>query len=164
MKNIQFGIRVPNSGPLSSIESIVQATQFAEEVGFDSIWVHDHVVWSSEMHRHHISSGATEAVRENQEANFFEALTTLGYLAAKTKSITIGVACLVMPCRNPIYAAKQTATLDVLCNGRLVVGVGLGSKATRESDEFGVFGVSYDRRGDRTDEYIEAMKAIWTQP
>lgn len=164
MKKIQFGIRVPNSGPLSSIESIVQAAQFAEEVGFDSIWVHDHVVWSSEMHRHHISSGATEAIQEDQEANFYEALTTLGYLAAKTKSITIGVACLVMPCRNPIYAAKQTATLDVLCNGRLVVGVGLGSKATRESDEFGVFGVSYDRRGDRTDEYIEAMKAIWTQP
>jgi alkanesulfonate monooxygenase SsuD/methylene tetrahydromethanopterin reductase-like flavin-dependent oxidoreductase (luciferase family) len=69
-----------------------------------------------------------------------------------------------MPCRNPIYAAKQYATLDHLAKGRLIVGVGLGSKATRESDEFGVFGVSYDRRGDRTDEYIGAMKAVWTQP
>ena len=68
-----------------------------------------------------------------------------------------------MPCRNPIYAAKQYSTLDILANGRLLVGVGLGSKATRESDEFGVFGVPYERRGDRTDEYIEAMKAIWTQ-
>ncbi|HEY3306598.1 MAG TPA: LLM class flavin-dependent oxidoreductase, partial [Candidatus Binatia bacterium] len=66
--------------------------------------------------------------------------------------------------RNPIYAAKQYATLDWLCKGRLIVGVGLGSKATRESDEFGVFGVPYDKRGDRTDEYIEAMKAIWTEP
>ncbi len=164
MKKIQFGVRVPNSGPLAEIKNIVKATREAERMGFDSIWVHDHVVWSSEMHRHHISSGATEAVHEDQEANFFESLTTLAYLGAETKKITLGVACLVMPCRNPIYAAKQTATLDWLCNGRLIVGVGLGSKATRESDEFGVFGVPYDKRGDRTDEYIEAMKAIWTQP
>ncbi len=164
MHKIQFGVRVPNSGPLSSIENIVKATKQAEELGFDSIWVHDHVVWSSEMHRHHISSGAAEALTDAQDANFYEATTILSYLAGETKKITLGVACLVMPCRNPIYAAKQYATLDLLCKGRLIVGVGLGSKATRESDEFGVFGVSYDKRGDRTDEHIEAMKAIWTQP
>src|SRR6185369_16345562 len=164
MNKISFGVRVPNSGPLSSIENIVNAAKSAEELGFDSIWVHDHVVWSSEMHKHHISSGAAEALADDQEANFFEATTMLSYLAAETKKITLGVACLVMPCRNPIYAAKQYATLDWLAKGRLIVGVGLGSKATRESDEFGVFGVPYDRRGDRTDEYIEAMKAVWTQP
>jgi probable F420-dependent oxidoreductase len=164
MKKIQFGVRVPNSGPLSGVENIVTAAKQAEELGFDSIWVHDHVVWSSEMHRHHISSGAAEAITDTQDANFYEATSVLSYLAAETKKITLGVACLVMPCRNPIYAAKQYATLDWLCNGRLIVGVGLGSKATRESDEFGVFGVPYDRRGDRTDEYIQAMKAIWTQP
>ena len=164
MNKISFGVRVPNSGPLSSIENIVKATKTAEELGFDAVWVHDHVVWSSEMHRHHISSGAAEALTDTQDANFFEATTILSYLAAETKKIVLGVACLVMPCRNPIYAAKQYSTLDHPCQGRLLVGVGLGSKATRESDEFGVFGVPYDRRGDRTDEYIEAMKAIWTQP
>ncbi len=164
MKKIQFGVRVPNSGPLAGIENIVKTAREAERLGFDSMWVHDHVVWSSEMHRHHISSGATEAVTDTQEANFFEALTMLAYIAGETKSIRLGVACLVMPCRNPIYAAKQTATLDWLSKGRLIVGVGLGSKATRESDEFGVFGVPMEKRGDRTDEYIEAMKAIWTQP
>ena len=71
MHNISFGVRVPNSGPLSSIENIVKATKKAEELGFDAIWVHDHVVWSSEMHRHHISSGAAEALTDTQEANFF---------------------------------------------------------------------------------------------
>lgn len=164
MKKIQFGVRVPNSGPLASKENIVKAAKEAEELGFDSVWVHDHVVWSSEMHQHHISSGATEAITEDQEANFFEALTTLAYLASETKSITLGVACLVMPCRNPIYAAKQCATLDWLCDGRLIVGVGLGSKATRESNEFEVFGVPIKPRGRRADEYIEAMKAVWTEP
>ncbi|HXG53522.1 MAG TPA: LLM class F420-dependent oxidoreductase [candidate division Zixibacteria bacterium] len=164
MSKIAFGVRVPNSGPLSSIENIVKAARTAEDLGFDSIWVHDHVVWSSEMHRHHISSGAAEALSDSQEANFYEATTVLSYLAAETRKITLGVACLVMPCRNPIYAAKQYATVDHLAQGRLIVGVGLGSKATRESDEFGVFGVPYERRGDRTDEYIQAMKAVWTQP
>ena len=55
MNKISFGVRVPNSGPLSSIENIVNAAKSAEELGFDAIWVHDHVVWSSEMHKHHIS-------------------------------------------------------------------------------------------------------------
>ena len=164
MGKFEFGIRVPNSGPLSSKENIVKAAQSSEELGFDTVWLHDHVVWSSEMHRHHISSGATEAITDAQEANFFECMTTMSYLAAKTKDIQIGVACLVMPLRNPIYAAKQCATLDHLCDGRLLVGVGLGSKATRESSEFDVFEVPIKGRGNRTDEYIEAMKAVWTQP
>src|SRR6266542_1581588 len=129
MNKISFGVRVPNSGPLSSIENIVKATKSAEEMGFDAIWVHDHVVWSTEMHRHHISSGAFEAITDSQEANFFEATTILSYLAAETKKIVLGVACLVMPCRHPIYAAKQYSTLDHLANGRLLIGVGLGSKA-----------------------------------
>ena len=101
MNKISFGVRVPNSGPLSSIENIVNAAKSAEELGFDAIWVHDHVVWSSEMHRHHISSGAAEALTDTQDANFFEATTILSYLAAETKKIVLGVACLVMPCRNP---------------------------------------------------------------
>jgi len=85
MNKISFGVRVPNSGPLSSIENIVKATKQAEELGFDAVWVHDHVVWSSEMHRHHISSGAAEALTDTQDANFFESTTILSYLAAETK-------------------------------------------------------------------------------
>lgn len=163
MSGVTFGVRVPNSGPLASVENIVRAAREAEALGFETVWVHDHVVWSSEMHRHHISSGAVEALADDQTANFFEALTTLSYLAAETKEVRLGVACLVMPCRNPIYAAKQTATLDWLSGGRLVVGVGLGSKATEGSGEFEVFGVPWKRRGPLTDEYIRAMKTIWTE-
>jgi probable F420-dependent oxidoreductase len=164
MTQVSFGVRVPNSGPLASVENIVRAATEAEALGFDSIFVHDHVVWSSAMHRHHISSGAHEALLDDQTADFYESLTTIGYLAAVTRRVQIGVACLVMPTRNPIYAAKQLATLDHLSGGRLLAGVGLGSKATFESDEFEVFGVPFNKRGRITDEYIEAMKAIWEQP
>lgn len=164
MKEIQFGVRVPNSGPLADIDNILKTAQEAERMGFDSIWVHDHVVWSSEMHRHHISSGAAEALDAAQDANFYESLTTLAFLAAHTDAVRLGIACLVMPCRNPIYAAKQTATLDNLCGGRLIVGVGLGSKATSESKEFNVFGVPMKARARITDEYIQAMTNVWEQP
>jgi probable F420-dependent oxidoreductase len=161
---VSFGVRVPNSGPLSSVENITRAATEAEQMGFDSIFLHDHVVWSTEMHRHHISSGAHEALADDQSADFFEALTTIGYLAAKTSTVRIGVACLVMPTRNPIYAAKQLATLDHLTGGRLIAGVGLGSKASKESNEFEVFGVPFSARARMTDEYIGAMRAIWSEP
>jgi probable F420-dependent oxidoreductase len=164
MTEVSFGVRVPNSGPLASVENIVRAGTEAEALGFDSIFVHDHVVWSSAMHRHHISSGAHEALLDDQTADFYESLTTMAYLAAVTRRVQIGVACLVMPTRNPVYAAKQLATLDHLSGGRVLAGVGLGSKATFESDEFEVFGVPFSQRARITDEYIEAMKAIWEQP
>ncbi|HEX3336524.1 MAG TPA: TIGR03619 family F420-dependent LLM class oxidoreductase [Jatrophihabitans sp.] len=164
MSRIEFGVRVPNSGPLSSVANVVQVAKAAEQMGFDSVWVHDHVVWSSEMHRHHISSGSADALGDDQTADFYEALTMLAYLSAQTTAIKLGVACLVMPTRNPIYAAKQTATLDHLSNGRLIVGVGLGSKATESSNEFDVFQVPFKARAALTDEYIEVMKAIWTEP
>lgn len=164
MTGIKFGVRVPNSGPLASVGNIVRAARHAEELGFDSVWLHDHVIWSSQMHRHHISSGSAEALTDDQTADFYDSIATVGYLAGQTTSIELGIACLVMPCRNPIYAAKQTATLDHLTNGRLIVGVGLGSKATESSKEFEVFGVAFKDRARLTDEYIDAMKALWTEP
>jgi probable F420-dependent oxidoreductase len=164
MSGLTFGVRVPNSGPLASIDNIVRAAKESEALGFDAIWVHDHVVWSSEMHRHHISSGSVDALADDQTASFFESMTTLSYLAAETERVKLGVACLVMPTRNPIYAAKQAATLDHLSKGRLMLGVGLGSKATQSSSEFDVFQVDWKKRAPLTDEYIDAMRAIWTQP
>ncbi|MDQ1732463.1 MAG: hypothetical protein QOK10_2622, partial [Pseudonocardiales bacterium] len=164
MTNIEFGIRVPNSGPLSSVENLVRTAKKAEDLGFDTVWTHDHVVWSSEMHRHHISSGSMDALSEDQTADFYESVTTLAFLAAHTTRVKLGVACLVMPTRNPIYAAKQLATVDQFTNGRLLVGVGLGSKATEGSNEFDVFEVPFNKRASLTDEYIDVMKAIWTQP
>jgi alkanesulfonate monooxygenase SsuD/methylene tetrahydromethanopterin reductase-like flavin-dependent oxidoreductase (luciferase family) len=160
MSGLTFGVRVPNSGPLSSIDNIVRTAKESEALGFDAIWVHDHVVWSSEMHRHHISSGSVDALADDQTATFFESMTTLSYLAAETERVKLGVACLVMPTRNPIYAAKQAATLDHLSKGRLQLGVGLGSKATQSSSEFDVFQVDWKKRAPLTDEYIAAPRVL----
>ena len=131
--HVTFGVRVPNSGPLAAVESMVEVDQEAESLGFDSVWVHDHLTWSDEIHRTHISSGADHGDVGNVSPDFYEAMTSLAYLAGLVRSVSLGIACVVVPCRNPLLAAKQIATLDVLCKGRLDIGVGIGSPSTIKS-------------------------------
>jgi len=159
---VTFGIRVPNSGPLASPESMLQVAQEAEVLGFDSVWVHDHLTWSDEIHRTHISSGSDDSHTGIASPDFFEALTSLSYLAGFVRKVRLGIACVVVPCRNPLLAAKQIATLDVLCNGRLDIGVGIGSPSTIKSREYEVLGVNKKHRGKIADDHLRAMKTIWT--
>jgi probable F420-dependent oxidoreductase len=159
---VTFGVRVPNSGPLATAESMVQVAQEAESLGYDSIWVHDHLTWSDEIHRTHISSGADHGDAGNLSPDFYEALTSLAYLAGQVRLLRLGIACVVVPCRNPLLAAKQLATLDVLCQGRLDIGVGIGSPSTIKSREYEVLGVNRTQRGKIADDHLRAMKTIWT--
>jgi probable F420-dependent oxidoreductase len=159
---VSFGIRVPNSGPLASPASIVEVAREAETLGYDSIWVHDHLTWTEEIHRTHISSGSDDSQTGNDSPDFYEPMTALAYLAGLLGSVRLGVACLVVPCRNPLLAAKQIASLDVFCNGRLDIGLGIGSPSTLKSREYEVLGVNRKLRGKIADDYIRAMKTIWT--
>jgi probable F420-dependent oxidoreductase len=158
---VTFGIRVPNSGPLASPESIVKVAREAEALGYDSIWVHDHLTWSEEIHRTHISSGSDDS-KTGDSPDFYEAMTTLAYLAGLVPSVRLGIACLVVPCRNPLLAAKQIACLDAFCNGRLDIGLGIGSPSTLKSREYEVLGVNRKLRGKIADDHIRVMKTIWT--
>src|SRR5581483_805293 len=135
---VTFGVRVPNSGPLANAESMVAVAREAQALGYDSIWVHDHLTWSDEIHRTHISSGSDDSQTHNGSPDFYEAITALSYLAAKVESIRLGIACVVVPCRNPLLSAKQIACLDVLCRGRLDIGLGIGSPSTMKSREYEV--------------------------
>jgi len=159
---VTFGIRVPNSGPLASPESIVKVAREAESLGYDSIWVHDHLTWTEEIHRTHISSGSDDSHRGNDSPDFYEAMTTLAYVAALVRRVRLGIACLVVPCRNPLLAAKQISSLDVFCDGRLDIGLGIGSPSTLKSREYEVLGVNRKLRGKIADDHIRAMKTIWT--
>src|SRR3984885_9462348 len=99
---MKFGVRLPNSGPLANRQNIVRVAEAAERLGYDSVWVHGHVLWGSEKHRTHLSAGSAEALTEAQHPNFYESVTTLSYIAGRTTSIRLGVAVIVLPLRNPI--------------------------------------------------------------
>ena len=131
--NLTFGVRVPNSGPLATVESMVEVAQEAESLGFDSVWVHDHLTWSEEIHRTHISSGADHSHQGNDSPDFYEAMTSLSYLAGLVRSVRLGIACVVVPCRNPLLAAKQIATLPALSvEGLMTIGRYVSPQESRE--------------------------------
>jgi probable F420-dependent oxidoreductase len=159
---ITFGVRIPNSGPLASPSSMLAVAQEAEALGFDSVWVHDHLTWSDEIHRTHISSGSDDSHIGNASPDFYEAMTSLAFIAGQVKQVRLGIACVVVPCRNPLLAAKQLATLDVLCQGRLDIGVGIGSPSTIKSREYEVLGINRKQRGKIADDHLRAIITIWS--
>ncbi|MFQ5828399.1 MAG: LLM class F420-dependent oxidoreductase [Candidatus Methylomirabilia bacterium] len=143
---MKFGIHLPHFGPLVSGEGTVALARRAEALGLDSVWVGDHLLYPVQF-------------AERFGAEFYEAVTTLTYVAAVTSRIGIGTAVLILPYRNPVVLAKQLATLDALAPGRLMVGVGVGWMA----EEYAAVGAPFAERGQATDESLQVMRALWTQ-
>jgi probable F420-dependent oxidoreductase len=160
---LEIGVRLPNSGPLASPDAILKSAEVAEKLGYDSVWVHDHIVWGTEQHKGHLSSGSAEALKSTQLPNFYESLSTLATIAGRTSRVKLGVAVVILPLRNPIVFAKQTSVIDVLSGGRLIVGVAPGAPKITEH-EFETVGVDYHKRGKITDDYIKAVRNLWTEP
>lgn len=143
---MKFGVQLPHFGPLASGEGTVALAAHAEALGFDSVWAGDHIVYPR-----------GQAARFGRE--FYECVTTLTWVAAKTVRIGVGTAVLVLPYRNPLVLAKELATLDALAGGRLTVGVGVGWLA----EEYAALGAPFDARGAATDEYVRILRALWTE-
>ncbi len=142
---MKFGIALPNFGKYAKRDAILTIAKNAEALGFDSIWVSDHIVIPDS----HQGFGNV----------FYEPLTTLTYIAALTNKIYLGTSVIILPYRNPIILAKMISTLDVLSNGRVILGVGTGWL----KEEFQALGVSYEARGAITDDYIQVLKTLWSQ-
>jgi probable F420-dependent oxidoreductase len=149
-----IGIRLPNSGPLASPAAILEVALLSESLGFDSVWVHDHLAWPSSR-RTHFAAGSIEAVRD-QQPDFFESLSVLAFLAGATRRIGLGTSGLVLPWRDPRVLAKQLATIHEMSGHRLVAGVAIG----RFEDEFEAQQVPYRQRGRITDEHLACLVAI----
>lgn len=143
---MRFGIALPHFSQLASRDAVLQIGREAEALGYDSIWTTDHVLMSSDQREPY--------------GTILEATVTLAYLAAITERARLGTSVIVLTQREPVLAAKQAATLDVLSNGRLIVGVGAGWNER----EFGYLGASFHDRGRRLDEYIRVLRALWSTP
>jgi alkanesulfonate monooxygenase SsuD/methylene tetrahydromethanopterin reductase-like flavin-dependent oxidoreductase (luciferase family) len=108
----RFGVRIPVAGPLASRQGITRSAQEAERLGFDTLWVHDYLVWNRLLDSIHISCGSKEAFLEavdrvDYEPTFFESITNIAYLAGITERIRLGIAVLCLPYREPLFTAKQ---------------------------------------------------------
>lgn len=169
---MQFGVMLPQTNRVASRSAIVDIAQAAEDLGFDALTVHDHLVFNGWW----IVSGVRDIEVEGEDRDLYEALETLTFAAALTKRVRLVASVIIVPLRDPLLLAKQTATLDVLSEGRFTLGVGVGpplnptyrettalgphrGNAAREYEAVGVSG----NRGPRTNEYLEAIIELWTK-
>ncbi len=167
---LRFSVMLPQTNVVASPDAILRVAETAEELGFDAITVHDHIVFNGFW----IASGMMGATGPGDNRDLYEAMETLTFVAARTERIRLVASVIIIPIRDPVLFAKQAATLDVLSGGRFVLGVGVGpplnpsgyettklgphrGNAAREYEAVGVTG----NRGPRTDEYLRAIYTIW---
>ena len=144
---VKYSFRLPNADYLgfpATTQAIVETACKAEELGFDALFVNDHVI-------------VDDSPRSEPWRNVYDPLMVLSYVAAKTSSIRLGTSVLIMPYRNPIVTAKMVATLDQMSGGRAIAGVGAGWSEA----EYDALGVPYHERGARTNEYLRLWKECW---
>lgn len=118
----------------------------AERAGFESLWVGDHIALPADL--------------PGSDDPRLEALAALAYLAAVTSSVRLAVGVLVIPQRNPVLLAKQLTSLDVLSEGRLIVGVGVGHVEA----ELNALGVPMSERRSRTEDGLARIRDLWARP
>jgi probable F420-dependent oxidoreductase len=150
---MDYGIVLPHFGSFARKEAahrIIAVAEAAESLGYSTVWAIDHLVLPAKVEGGYAF---------NPLDPFLEPITVLGALALRTSRIKLGTAVLVLPYRHPIYTAKALATVDVLSGGRLIAGVGAGWM----EPEFAALGVPLAERGSRTNETIDALKALWTE-
>lgn len=156
---MQIGFNLPVSGPMATPSVMAQTAQLGEALGFDYLTLTDHIA---------LPDTNTPGYPYSESGSFyspdpgrrFEQLTAAAWVAAKTNKIRLVLAVLVVPHRPAVLAAKMLATIDVLCEGRLIVGVGAG---WLQSEIEAVATTPFADRGAVTDEYIDAFKRIWTE-
>ena len=156
---MNFGVHLPHIGPWHDGETMRRFAREIEDMGYHSLWGSDHVVFPLGFESKYPYS-ETGDFPVPGSIPWLEEVTTLTYVAGATSRIRLGTSILVLPYRNPVLNAKTLAGLDVLSGGRLIVGVGAGWM--REEAE--AMGMPFDERGVRTDEHIEILMAIWTEP
>lgn len=144
----QFSFRPPNADYLgfeATPEGIVKTACKAEVLGFDAVFVNDHII-------------VDDSPRSAPWANTYDPFVALSFIAAHTTHIRLGTSVLIMPYRNPIATAKMMATLDQMSGGRVIAGIGVGWNEA----EFNALGVPFRERGARTTEYLRVWQACWT--
>lgn len=146
---MKFGLFGINMRPCDQPAVAARVARAAEDAGFESIWTGEHVV---------LADPQTPPSPMPPEVPFVDSAVALAFVAGHTRSIKLATGIIILPLRNPLVLAKELASVDVVSGGRLICGFGIGSLEA----EFKALGVPFDHKGKRAEEYIGAMKAIWT--
>jgi probable F420-dependent oxidoreductase len=155
---MKFGLRLPGAGPFAGPEAITAFAQRAEELGFHSLWMTDHIALPTEV-------ATRYPYREDgkffwaPETPYLDTILVLTWASAATERIELGTSVLIASWHHPVNTAKAFATLDVLNGGRTVVGIGTGWM----KEQFEILGAPFETRGARTTEYIKLLKHLWTE-
>ena len=143
-----IGLFSVNSHTATQPHAAAQIAQTAERLGYDSLWAGEHVV---------LPSPRVGPSPMDPEEPILDPLIALTHLAAHTRRILLGTGVVLLPQRNPVVLAKQVASLDVLSQGRLMLGIGVAYL----EPEMRAIGVPMEARGTRSDEYLAAMRSLW---
>lgn len=138
-------------------EMMIGMAKLAEQVGFESIWTFEHVIIPIDYESKYPYS-ADGKMGVDPDANFVDPLIALSAIAAATKTIRLGTGVNILSQANPLYVAKQAASLDFVSGGRFELGVGIGWLR----EEFKACGAPFERRGARFDDYVQAMRKVWS--
>jgi len=154
---MRYGFYLPTRGACATPEALESMLQRGEALGFHSVMIADHVVFPTTITSKYpyTVSGVFPG-----QGDALEQLTLVTFAAAKSRRLRLVTSVMIVPYRNPVVTAKALATIDVLSNGRLTVGVGVGW--LREEFE-ALAAPDFDRRGAVSDEYLRIFKALWTQ-
>lgn len=155
---MRFGVMFANTGHGSTPEGAVALARAAEDGGFHALWTVEHVVVPSGYQSAYPYDPSGKMAGGAEDFDLPDPLIWLAYVAARTERIHLATGILIVPQRNPVITAKEIASLDHLSGGRMILGVGAGWLA----EEFDALGVPFAHRGRRLDEYIAAMRALWT--
>ena len=147
---MKFGLFGINFGPCADAQTALRVAQAAERSGLESVWTGEHVVLPDPQ----VPPSPVPA-----ETPFLDPAVALAFLAAGTKTIRLGTGIIILPQRNPLVLAKELASVDVVSQGRLLFGLGIGYL----KPEFDALGIPFGHKGARSVEYLEAILAVWTQ-
>ena len=153
---MRFDLWLPTANPFATPEYLKAVCDEAEARGVDRIWVGEHVVLFDDYASRY-PYAADGRIPVGGETGLLDPLVTLAFMAAHTSSVRLGTAMCLLPQRNPVYTAKEVASLDWLSSGRVDFGVGVGWLR----EEFEALGVPWPGRGRRTDEYLEVLRTLW---
>jgi probable F420-dependent oxidoreductase len=147
---VKFGLFGINLVPCDEPGPAARIARAAEAAGFESLWTGEHVV---------LPDPQVPPSPVPPETPFLDPAVALAYVAAHTRSIRLGTGIVILPQRNPLVLAKELASLDVLSNGRLIFGIGIGYL----KPEFDALGIPFEEKAARSLEYLRSIVAVWTE-